>query len=65
MKSIVLNDTPKCRSGEARKVESKKSERGGETVVLNDTPKCRNAGCPEWFWCSAVRPGRSCPKWTG
>ncbi|MFA6102808.1 MAG: hypothetical protein WC721_11515 [Victivallaceae bacterium] len=36
-----------------------------KSIVLNDTPKCRSAGCPEWVWCSAVRPGRGCPKWAG
>jgi len=62
LKTIVLNDTPKCRNEEARECGSGKlaplagpataGEKSGkfgiwQTVVLNDTPKCRSVGCPK------------------
>jgi hypothetical protein len=68
-KSIVLNDTPKCRSWrktiESGKWEIKKQEirwqnenRQFRIQLQRSDILIAGVGCPEWFCCSAVRTGR-------
>ncbi|MFA6102261.1 MAG: hypothetical protein WC721_08770 [Victivallaceae bacterium] len=45
MKTVMLNDTPKCRSRTV--VRRVMPAAWAKQSLLNDTPKCRR-GCPKW-----------------
>ena len=67
MKTIVLNDSPKCRSADGRMGETMgpmglmgpMGPMGGGCPKSGGCPVCSaSAGCPKWFCCSGVRVGR-------
>jgi len=62
LKTVVLNDYPKYRSGEARECGSGKREKWKARKVMkplcSTTIQSVGVGSPRWSWCSAVRLGR-------